>query len=66
MKKLGVYTSSLQSVVGAAAGVTGRGADAPPHAAVWGAGVPLPKKALGQRDAGVAAVGKPSSDAEHM
>ena len=64
MKKVGVYTSCLQSVVGAAAGVAGRGVDAPPHAAVWGAGVPLPEKALGQRDAGVAAVGRPSSDAE--
>lgn len=65
MKKVGVYTSSLQSVVETAAGVAGRGVDSPPHAAVWGAGVPLPEKALGQRDAGVAAVGRPSTDAEH-
>lgn len=43
MKKVGVYTSSLQAVVGAASGVAGRGVDAPPHAAVWGAGVPLRK-----------------------
>lgn len=55
MKKVGVYTSSLQSVVEAAAGVAGRGVDSLPHAALWGVGAPLPEKPLEQRDAGVAA-----------
>lgn len=62
MKKVGIYTSSLQTVVEAAAGVAGRGVDSPPHAAVWRAGVPLPEKALGQR---CGSSGRPSRDAEH-